>query len=125
MHRTAEQTAILLALLFKRASLKRARISERTIRVLSKRRSLRAVFLEGLRGALDDFGIHMIELERGGFGLIPVSALDGAQAILAKNYISDDLKTLRQQEKLSRQEKVFTNFKEEVTGDEETEGDEE
>lgn len=125
MHRTAEQTAILLALLFKRASLKRARISERTIRVLSKRRSLRAVFLQGLRGALDDFGIHMIELERGGFGLIPVSALDGAQAILAKNYISDDLKTLRQQEKLSRQEKVFTKLKEEVTGDEETEGDEE
>jgi hypothetical protein len=125
MHRTAEQTAILLALLFKRASLKRARISERTIRVLSKRRSLRAVFLQGLRGALDDFGIHMIELERGGFGLIPVSALDGAQAILAKNYISDDLKTLRQHEKLSRQDKVFTNFKEEVTGDEEAEGDEE
>jgi hypothetical protein len=125
MHRTAEQTAILLALLFKRASLRRARISERTIRVLSKRRSLRAVFLQGLRGALDDFGIHMIELERGGFGLIPVSALDGAQAILAKSYISDDLKTLRQQEKLSRQEKVFANLKEEVTGDEETEGDEE
>jgi hypothetical protein len=125
MHRTAEQTAILLALLFKRASLKRARISERTIRVLSKRRSLRAVFLQGLRGALDDFGIHMIELERGGFGLIPVSALDGAQAILAKNYISDDLKTLRQHEKLSRQEKVYMNFKEEVTGDEEGEGDEE
>jgi hypothetical protein len=57
------------------------------------------VFLQGLRGALDDFGIHIIELERGGFGLIPVSALDGAQAILAKNYISDDLKTHRQQEK--------------------------
>lgn len=120
MHRTTEQTAVLLALLFKRANLKRARISEKTIRVLSKRRSLRAVFLQGLRVALDDFGLHMIELDRGGFGLLPVSALDGAQAILAKNYISDDLKALRQQEKQSRQEKVFADLREEVA---EGEGD--
>ncbi len=125
MHRTTEQTAVLLALLFKRANLKRARISEKTIRVLSKRRSLRAVFLQGLRAALDDFGLHMIELDRGGFGLIPVSALDGAQAILAKNYISEDLKTLRQQEKQNRQEKAFADLREEVAVGEENDTDEE
>ena len=125
MHRTAEQTAILLALLFKRANTKRARISEKTIRVLSKRRSLRAVFLQGLRAALDDFGLHMIELERGGFGLIPVSALDGAQAILAKNYISNELKALKQQEKQNKSEKLYADFQGELAEGEEEEADEE
>ena len=124
MYRTAEQTAILLALLFKRANVKRARVSERTVRVLSKRPSLRSVFLEALRAALDDFGLHMIELERGGFGLIPVTALDGAQPILAKNFIDADLKTLRKEEKLHRQEKVFASWKEEVASGEGAEGEE-
>jgi hypothetical protein len=125
MHRTAEQTAVLLALLFKRANVKRARISEKTIRILSKRRSLRVVFLQALRGSLDDFGLHMIELERGGFGLLPVSALDGAQAILAKNYISDELKTLRLQEKQNRLEKAFADLRAEVAEGEGGDTDEE
>jgi hypothetical protein len=88
-------------------------------------------FLESLNRALDDLGIHMIELERGGFGLIPISALDGAQAILAKNYISDDLKELRQQEKLNQQgktstlERVVAKIRAEVAEDEEGETNEE
>jgi hypothetical protein len=67
----------------------------------------------------------MIELERGGFGLIPVSALDGAQAILAKNYIGDELNALRQQEKQNKQEKVYTDFRDEVSEGEEETADEE
>jgi len=125
MQRTVEHTAILVARLFKRANAKRARVSERTIRVLSKRKSLRVAFLDSLNKALDDLGIHMIELERGGFGLIPISALDGAQAILAKSYISDDLKKLRQLEKLNQQEKVFARFREELVEDEDGEMSEE
>jgi hypothetical protein len=82
-------------------------------------------FLDSLNNALDDVGIHMVELERGGFGLIPISALDGAQAILAKNYIGDDLKTLRQQEKSNQQEEVFARFRAEVTEDEDGETNEE
>ena len=125
MQRTVEHIAILVALLFKRANAKRARVSERTIRVLSRRKSLRVAFLDSLNKAVDDLGLHMIELERGGFGLIPVSALDGAQAILAKNYISDDLKRLRQQEKSNHQEKVFARFRAEVAEDEDGETNEE
>jgi hypothetical protein len=131
MQRTVEHTAILLALLFKRSKAKRARVSQRTIRVLSNRKSLRVAFLDSLNKALDDRGIHMIELERGGFGLIPISALDGAQAILAKNYIGDELKTLRQQEKLSqqgkpnKQEQELAKFRAEVADDEEGEANEE
>lgn len=125
MGRTAEQTAILIALLFKRANTKRARVSERTIRILSKRKSLRVAFLDRLNSALDDLGIHMIELDRGGFGLIPISALDGAQVILAKNYISDDLKTLRQQEGSNRQETAFARFRAEVAEHEDDDTNEE
>src|ERR1700722_17204965 len=112
MKRTIEQTAILLALLLKRAEAKRARVSEKTIRVLSKRRTLRVAFLTELVAALDDLGVHMVELERGGVGLIPISALDGAPAILAKNYLSEDLKQLRQ-----GGEKVFAKLKAEIAGD--------
>ena len=123
MKRTVENTAILLALLFKRSRVKRARISERTIRVLSKRKKLRVVFLGSLSEALDDLGIHMIELERGGFGLMPISALEGAETILAKTYIGDQLRKLREQEKLSRQEKVFAEFRTEVSEGEDEEGE--
>lgn len=111
MKRTAEETAILVALLQKRAAVRRARISAKTIRVLSKRRTLRTAFLETLGRELDDLGIHMIELERGGFGIIPISALDGAPAILAKRYLTDDLK------KLKRNEEAFTKFRAEIEQD--------
>lgn len=95
MKRTTEETAILVALLQKRAGVKRARISEKTVRVLSKRKHLRGAFLDSLRRELDDLGIHIVELERGGFGTILISALNGAPAILAKRYLKDDLKKLR------------------------------
>jgi hypothetical protein len=117
MKRAIEETAILVAVLLKRAKAKRARISEKTIRVLSRRRTLRVAFLSGLVAALDDLGVHMVELERGGFGLIPISALDGAPSILAKNYLREDLKQLRQ-----GGEKVIAKLKAEVTED--GEGDE-
>ena len=125
MYRTAEQTAVLVALVFKRSAAKRARVSERTIRVLSKRRSLRVAFIESLNRALDDLGVHMIELERGGFGLIPVSALDGAQAILARQFIADDLKALKLQEKTNNQDKIFTRFRAEILDGEDDGADEE
>jgi len=54
----------------------------------------------------------MVELGRGGFGLIPISALDGAPPILAKNYLSDDLKQLRQ-----GGDNVFAKLKAEVVED--------
>jgi len=119
MKRTAEETAILVALLQKRADVKRARISGKTIRILSKRRTLRTVFLETLGRELDDLGIHMVELERGGFGIIPVSALDGAPTILAKRYLADDLK------KLKRNEQAFAQFRAEIEQDTEEGGENE
>jgi hypothetical protein len=95
MKRSTERTAILVGALLRRSGQRRARISENTIRVLSKRRTLRDAFKERLRAELDDIGIHLVQLERGGFGVIPINALDGAPAITAKKYLADELKKLK------------------------------
>jgi len=119
MKRTAEQTAVLVALILKRSGQKRARVSENTIRVLSKRRTLRDAFKERLRSELDDIGIHLVQLERGGFGIIPINALDGAPTITAKKYLADDLKKLSKSDDAA----LFAKLRKEV--DEDTdEGDE-
>jgi len=93
--RTPFEAALLIALLFKRSEKSRARISNVTVKKLTKRKLLRGAFIEMLTDELDGLGVVLIELERGGFGLIPVSALSGAPSITAKKLISDELKQLR------------------------------
>lgn len=94
MKRTPAETALLAALLFKRAGQNRARLSESTIRVLSGRAHLRTVFLESLRSELDDLGFVFIEISRG-YALLPLSALNGAPAITAKKHLSDVLSGIK------------------------------
>ena len=122
MKRTTERTALLVALLLKRSGHKRARISENTVRVLSKRRTLRDAFKARLRSELDDFGIHLVDLERGGFGIIPVSALNGAPAITARKFLADELKKLKHGD----EDRLFATLRNEVEEDagEGDEGDE-
>lgn len=97
--RTARETALLIALLYKRANKTRARISNKTVLVLSKRKKyIRTSFIERFSIELEDLGLFLLELERGGFGLIPISALDGAPAITAKKFLRDDLRKLRNNE---------------------------
>ena len=95
MIRTPEETALLIALLLKRSDQKRARISVSTIRRLSKRKHIRGAFIEMLDKHLDSLGVILVEIDRGGFGLIPSSVLDGAPAITAKKYLSADLGKLK------------------------------
>ena len=111
MKTSAEQTAVMIAALLKRSEQRRARISESTIRVLSKRRTLRDAFKEQLRTELDDIGIHLVQLERGGFGVIPITALDGAPAITAKKYLSDELRKLKK----GPDEAIFEKLRREVS----------
>lgn len=97
--RTAKETALLVALLYKRANKTRARISNKTILKLSKREKyLRTAFIELLSAEMDDLGLVLVELERGGFGLIPITALNGAPAITANKFLKDDLKKLSNQQ---------------------------
>lgn len=93
--RTEEETSVLLAVLFQRSGETRARISGKTIRKVSDRRLLRSAFINRLTQHLDDRGLSFSELERGGYGLMRTSVLEGAKTITAKHYISTDLKKLR------------------------------
>jgi hypothetical protein len=122
MKTTAEETAVLVAALLRRSEQRRARISESTIRVLSRRRTLRDAFKESLRAELDDIGIHLVQLERGGFGVILIKALDGAPAITAKKYLSDEMKKLKK----GADEAFFGKLRDEINedGDEGDESDE-
>jgi hypothetical protein len=92
--RTAEQTALLIALLFKRSEQRQARLDMDTVRCLSRRRHIRGAFVRMLAGYLDDLGLILMEIDGGGFGLIPSSALASAPAVTAKQYLANDLDKL-------------------------------
>lgn len=92
--RTAEETAILLAVLFKRSKQTRARVSQKTIKLLSFRIRLRAAFVSAIADALSQFEICMIELDSGAFGLIPTKSLEAAKAITAKRHMENELPSL-------------------------------
>ena len=118
--RTVRESALLVALLYKRANKTRARISNKTVLKLSKRKKyLRTAFIEMLAAELDDLGLVLVELERGGFGLIPTSALNGAPAITASKFLKDDLKKLR------KQQIDFDDILDELDTDVDTDDDEE
>ena len=93
--RSAEEVALLLALLMKRSGQRRARISEKTIKRLSGRSILRRVFRDLLSDHVETLGFKMFDLDRGGYGVISSSALDGAPAVTAKAVLGDELRQLK------------------------------
>lgn len=90
------QTATLLALLLSRSEQSRARVSARTVRKLAVRRKLRSKFVSDVKDELEMFGVTMSELERGSFGLLRMSVLEGAPCLTAAKYLPDILPKLRQ-----------------------------
>lgn len=84
-----ETVALRLAVLLKRTDKTRARVSEKTFRILSGRTTLRDSFVVSIRNALEDFGVVSVRLDRGGFALIATSALEGAPPALVKNLMPD------------------------------------
>jgi hypothetical protein len=96
--RTAEETALLIALLLKRSEQRQGRLNIDTLRCLSRRKHIRGAFLRLLAEHLDDLGLILMEIDADGFGLIASSALSGAPVITAKNYLRDDMNKLRRGE---------------------------
>lgn len=94
MYPSPRQAALLVALVLKRAEKTRARVSEKTVKLICGRTMLRDAFLYDLRRWLEDFGVLLVRLERGGFALVAVSALEGAPPILAKDHIAKERKAL-------------------------------
>jgi hypothetical protein len=84
-----ETVALRLAVLLKRTEKTRARVSEKTLRILSGRTTLRDSFVVSIRNVLEDLGVVSVRLDRGGFALIATSALEGAPPALAKNLMPD------------------------------------
>jgi len=95
MYPSPRQAALLIALVLKRAAKTRARVSEKTVKLICRRVMLRDAFLSELRQWLEDFGVLLVRLERGGFALLAVSALEGAPPILAKDHIAKERKALK------------------------------
>lgn len=120
MRRTPDETAVLLALLLVRSEQKRARVSEKTIRRLAKRKRLRAAFITMLRHYLEDRALVMIELDDGSWGLMPSKGLQGAPAITAGRYMVDDLKELK-----NDPDRAWRRFRDLLEADDGVEEDEE
>ncbi|SFQ34413.1 hypothetical protein [Variovorax sp. 770b2] len=88
---TPEQAALLIVLIFTRSKVpSRVRFSEKTLRGVAGRKNLRLSFLQALIDALDDLGFALLQIEAG-WALIPVGQLNGAQAVTANKYISNEL----------------------------------
>ena len=87
--------ALLLALMVHRQKKARARISEKTLRSVSRRSTIRGSFLSDLGGELEDIGYVLVSLARGGYALIAISALEGAPSLLARDHIAEELRSLR------------------------------
>jgi len=88
--RSAEQTALLLAVILNRSKQGRARVSAKTIKILGKRRNLRGAFVAQVVDALAEYSWILFELDSGGYGAIEAKALEAAKPVTASRWLSDD-----------------------------------
>jgi hypothetical protein len=94
-YRTAEETALLLYRMLMNSEKNRARVSEATIRRISRRTLLRTPFLNDLKNECDGIGLILGQLHRGGFGLMYASLLEGAPSITSKSYLTDEMELMK------------------------------
>ncbi len=90
MYRTAHQTAIGIAFILKRSGQSRARLSEKTIRRVSRRKRLRGAFVLDVTTSLADFGWSLCELGSGGYGVIQTKSLEAAKPVLASKFLDEN-----------------------------------
>lgn len=92
---TAEDTAMLLALMLTRSGKTRGRISDRTLRVISRRKQLRDAFRSSVVEWAPEYGFQMHPLERGGYGLLASKTLEGAPPLTAASLIKEEMTTFK------------------------------
>ena len=95
MYPAPSHVALLLAVMLHRSGKTRARVSEKTIRLIACRERLKSAFIEELRRWAEEYGVIVILLNRGGYALIAISALEGAPVVLAKNHIKSEAIALK------------------------------
>lgn len=87
---TADQTALLIATSFQRSSQNRARLSIKSFQRLAGRQRCGSAFLVEVMHNIAEYGVIMVELETGGFGLLYSRALCGAKSLSASNFLSEE-----------------------------------
>ena len=88
---SAADTALLLFFLLDRSKCRRARVSDKTLKLLGRRKRLRSAFVvEVTENLAADYGLCMIELDSGGFGIIRARSLEAAKHITVKHLMTDD-----------------------------------
>jgi len=93
---TPAAVALAIAIMFKRSGKSRARITEKTFRLIAKRRfRLHESFMSNFRSGIEDLDVIAIPLDRRGFGLIPRSALEGAPLIKAADLLERELPNIK------------------------------
>ena len=119
--RTAEETAVLLSYMLKLSGQTRGRVTEKTLKRVGGRSYMRDAFVAMVEAHLDDKGIVMTRLQRGGFGLIRASVLEGAPVVTAKEYLKALLKELKTDAEGRRLAKIRREVEEDLTSAEEEE----
>lgn len=99
MRPTAEQVAIMLVAMVRRVGGKRGegsrwRISEKTVRAVGRRASLRGAFLEELEEELAAVGYTLLRLPEGGFGLIETRAFDSWPSVSSRDRLTAEFRAL-------------------------------
>lgn len=93
---TPAAVALAIAVMFKRAGKPRARLTEKTFRLVSRRNErLHDSFISRVRVELEWRGLIFYPLTRGGFGILPAAALDGAPAIKASEFLKNELRAIK------------------------------
>lgn len=93
-YRSTETVALLLTAMFRRSGKTRARLSEKSLKLVAKRKKLRGAFETQLTEWLDYYDVWLVPLDRGGWALVAKSALEGAPPVTAANYLKDELMAL-------------------------------
>ena len=89
MYPSPQLVALRLAILLKRTGKTRTRVSRKTFELLSGRETIRVALLTDVFKELDDLDVVAVELDRGGFGLIAASALEGAPNATASRFMPE------------------------------------
>ena len=87
---SAQQAAILLAIILNRSGQPRARVSAKTIKFVGDRSHLRTAFLAQLVDALAEYSWTLSEIDSGGYAAIRTKALEAAKPVTAKRWLTDD-----------------------------------
>lgn len=98
--RSAEETALLMAVMLRRSGQTRARISWKTIRRLAGRKRRRIAFVERLTDALAEYSWTLAELDAGGFGAIANESLAAAKPATVRRWFSEDERRALRQDAL-------------------------